>query len=221
MTLTGQVRLFQNPESGQTVALIGGVELPTGSTGDKDLEGNSFETEFQPGSGSVDLQLGGAFSQPLGPANFDSIVLYIFANVGTQDIDLGDIAVSLQRRALVQRHWASPAGHDAPGPAAHDHGPTLDLILELNGEWSVKEEQNGVIDPDTGGQHTLCLAGSPRRWRRSSGLRVARHSGLQLLQRHPVGARLADRLGLFVEFALSPLGQGHAGRPDLLGGAQR
>jgi len=161
LTLTGQVRLFQNPQTGQTIAIIGGVELPTGSTGDKDLEGNSFETEFQPGSGSVDLQLGGAFSQPLGPVGFDTSGLYIFANEGTQDIDLGDRF--LYNASLSFRALGEPAAHDEPGAPPHEHGPTLDLIIELNGEWSDKEEQNGVIDPDTGG-NTLYV---------SPGLRVS------------------------------------------------
>ena len=155
LTLTGQVRLFKNPATGQTIALIGGIELPTGSTGDKDLEGNTFEAEFQPGSGSVDLQLGGAFSQPLGPVNFDSSVLYIFSNEGTQDIDLGDRF--LYNASFSFRALGEPAHQDAPGAPPHEHRPTLDLIVELNGEWNDKEEQNGVIDPDTGG-HTLYVS---------------------------------------------------------------
>lgn len=161
VTLSAQARLFQNPQTGQTIAIIGGIELPTGSTGDKDLEGNSFEAEFQPGSGSVDLQLGGAFSQPLGRLGFDASGLYIFVNEGTQDIDLGDRF--LYNASFSYRVVGAPGGHDAPGAAPHDHGPTLDLMLELNGEWSDEEEQNGVIDPDTGG-NTLYL---------SPGLRVA------------------------------------------------
>ncbi len=156
LTLTGQVRLYQNPETGKTIAIVGGVKLPTGSTGDKDLEGHSFETEFQPGSGSVDLQLGGAVSHPMGPLSLDASTLYIFVNEGAQDVDLGDRFQ--YNAALAYRVAGESPGHahdnSAPG---HPHGPTLDLILELNGEWSDKEVVTGVTDPDTGG-NTLYLS---------------------------------------------------------------
>ncbi len=161
LTLTGQVRLYRNPETGQAIALIGGIELPTGSTGDKDLEGNSFEAEFQPGSGAVDLQFGGAFTQPIGPVTFDASTLYVFANEGTQDVDLGDRF--LYNASLSYRLFGEAQHHDEPGAQPHSHGPSLDVIVELNGEWSDKEEASGVIDPDTGG-NTLYL---------SPGLRVA------------------------------------------------
>lgn len=156
LTLSTQVRLFQNPDTGQTIALIGGVKLPTGSTGDKDLEGNSFEAEFQPGSGSVDLQLGGAYRQPVGPLTFDSSVLYIFVQEGTQDVDLGDrflYNAALSFRVLGE----APVHHHSAAASDHPHGPTLDLVVELNGEWSDKEVDSGIVDPDTGG-NTLYLS---------------------------------------------------------------
>ena len=163
LTLTGQVRLYQNPQTGQAIAIIGGIELPAGSTGDKDLEGNSFEAEFQPGSGSVDLQLGGAFTQPVGPLTFDASTLYVFSNEGTQDVNLGDrflYNAALSYRALGQ---GESHHHQINEVVPHSHRLAVDLIIELNGEWSDNERDSGVVDPDTGG-NTLYL---------SPGLRVA------------------------------------------------
>jgi len=88
----------------------------------------------------------------MGPFNFDSSVLYIFVQEGTQDVDLGDRF--LYNAALSFRVLGETGDHHQGADAAsqpHAHGPTLDLVIELNGEWSDKEIDGGVVDPDTGG----------------------------------------------------------------------
>ena len=54
-----------------------------------DAQGLLFEAEFQPGSGSWDFLLGGAFTQRFGAWSFDANVLGIIAGRGTQDTNLG------------------------------------------------------------------------------------------------------------------------------------
>jgi len=161
--LTAQLRVHHDPQTGDAVSVLGGVKLPTGSTGDKDLEGNTFEAEFQPGSGSVDFELGAAAIHPMGPWALHTSALYIFVQEGTQDIDLGDRF--LYNGAVTYRLFGEEQGHhhDSGASPSHGHGPSLDLALELNGEWSKKEVDSGITDPDTGG-NTIYL---------SPGVRVA------------------------------------------------
>ena len=161
--LTAQLRLFHNPGTGQAVSVLGGVKLPTGTTSDKDLEGNSFEAEFQPGSGSVDFELGAAANHPMGPWALHTSALYVFVQEGTQDVDLGDRF--LYNGAVTYRLFGEEPGHhhDSGASPSHGHGASLDLVLELNGEWSEKEVDSGITDRDTGG-NTIYL---------SPGVRVA------------------------------------------------
>ena len=161
--LSAQLRFYHDAQTGDAFSVLGGVKLPTGSTGDKDLEGNTFEAEFQPGSGSVDFELGAAAIHPMGPWALHTSALYVFVQDGTQDVDLGDRF--LYNGAVTYQLIGSEPDHHHHGAAnqPHDHGPSLDLVLELNGEWSEKEVDSGITDPDTGG-NTVYL---------SPGVRVA------------------------------------------------
>ena len=175
MTVLGQARFFNNAASGTEVALLLGVRLPTGRTDVRDRQGERFETEFQPGSGSVDPLLGMAFTQRFGAWSFDSNVLYAFAGEGAQQTNLGDrfqyntaVSYRLVGSALAPALTIAPVhlrtrpqGGDGPGHK-HDHShegvpakPTpqwlVDLVLELNGEWHDKQVVAGVVDPNSGG----------------------------------------------------------------------
>jgi hypothetical protein len=139
-------------------------------------EGERFDAEFQPGSGSWDGLFGLAVTQGFGPWSFDSNVLYMLVNKGVLDTDLGDRF--LFNAALSYRLMGGDAGaappmrlgalpdpmwHGGPGAHAHAHHeeaparPALDLVLELNGEWHAKEVEAGVKDPNSGGT-TLYLS---------------------------------------------------------------
>jgi hypothetical protein len=67
-----------------------GVKTPTGTTDERDNEGELFETEFQPGSGSWDPLIGLAVTRGFGRWSLDSNVLYSLATEGVQQTDLGD-----------------------------------------------------------------------------------------------------------------------------------
>jgi len=139
LTALGQWRFFNNQATGTQAAVLFGLKAPTGRTRVYDRQGERFETEFQPGSGSYDPLAGLALSQHLGRWSFDTNVLYVFANKGAQRTNLGDrfqynAALSYrlfgsgveEARAVEAGPPAAymHAGHDHHAPAArHDHTP--------------------------------------------------------------------------------------------------
>jgi hypothetical protein len=174
LTLLGQYRFYNNRAAQLEMAALLGVRLPTGKVNAVSNEGERFEAEFQPGSGSLDGLFGLAFTKRLGAWSFDANVLYQLTGTGTQHTDLGDrllynTAVSYRLYGGVpgsngRMHAGLSEPIDQPmyhgGPKAHDHdhaeppaprGPALDLMLELNGEWHDHQRVGGVSDPNSGG----------------------------------------------------------------------
>ncbi len=174
LTLLGQYRFYNNRATRSEAALLLGVKAPTGVTDRSNNQGEPFDAEFQPGSGSWDGLFGLAYTQRFGPWSLDVSALYVLVTTGIQDTDLGDrvlynAAISYRLMpgapALAPMKLGAlpePMWHGGPGTHQHSHqeptaAPTLDLVLELNGEWHAKEVQSGVKDPNSGG-NTLYLA---------------------------------------------------------------
>src|SRR4051812_41251167 len=138
LTVLGQWRFINNQVTGTQAAVLFGLKAPTGRTRVYDRQGERFETEFQPGSGSYDPLAGLALSQPLGRWSFDTNVLYVFANRGAQRTNLGDrfqYNAALSYRLFGSTVEETPggeagpsvaymhAGHDHPPAARHEHAP--------------------------------------------------------------------------------------------------
>ena len=173
VTLLGQYRFHNNAQAGTSAAVLFGFKAPTGVTNRRDAAGELFEAEFQPGSGSWDGLLGAAFTKRLGRWSFDVGGLYWLITKGTQDTNLGDrflfgTAVSyrlvgaigsskeielheycMQPRNQLQEHCLYHANHDHSDMKKTPY--TLDLVLELNGEWHDKQRIAGIPDPNSGG----------------------------------------------------------------------
>lgn len=151
LTLLGQYRFLHNRSTRTEAALLLGVKTPTGRTNIEDSFGERFETEFQPGTGSWDGLFGLAMTQRRGAWSFDANVLYQLATEGALDTDLGDRF--LYNVAVTYRLTGGPDSgrghkhHEAPDIPAH----TLDLMLELNGEWHGHTVEAGVRDPFSSG----------------------------------------------------------------------
>ena len=142
-------------------ALLGGIKLSTGETDERDHEGALFETEFQPGSGSVDPLLGLAVTRRFGSASLSASVLGVFTTEGSQDTELGDIrtynlgyAYRLGGEAPRER---DAAGAEPGQPAAA--GTAWDLILELNSVHRQAETIDGTKDPNSGGTRVFLSPG--------------------------------------------------------------
>ena len=139
------------------------LRTPTGKTGERDDQGELFEAEFQPGSGSWDPMLGIALSRAQGRWSVDGNVLYTIATEGTQHTDLGDrfhyngaVTYRLKGGDAEAAHEAMPHSHNGQSHH-HDHAPlsptglVIDAVLELNGEWQAKQDVAGETDPNSGG----------------------------------------------------------------------
>lgn len=135
LTVLAHYQFLREQDRGFEAALQLGIKAPTGDTGETDAEGNVFDAEFQPGSGSWDPIIGVAVTKGVGKVYLDASFLYILATEGTQDTDLGD---ALAYNAAVSYR-------------AYEGDASLDLILEANGIWRDREEIGGVEDPNSGG----------------------------------------------------------------------
>ncbi len=165
VTALAHYRFLNNAASGTELALLAGFKAPTGKTSSTTREGERFEAEFQPGTGSWDGLIGLAVTQRLGRLAFDANILYVAVSEGTQNTDLGDrlqynAALSYRLTgsdAAAARMNAGAHHHDAASPP-HSHGenrapsgPQLDAILELNGEWHDRQDIAGETDANSGG----------------------------------------------------------------------
>jgi hypothetical protein len=173
VTMLGQYRFHNNTQAGTSAAVLFGFKAPTGNTSQRDTAGQLFEAEFQPGSGSWDGLFGAAFTKRAGRWSFDVSGLYWLISTGTQNTNLGDrflfgTAVSyrligatgsskemelheycMQPRNQLQEHCLYHANHDHSDMMKTPY--TLDLVLELNGEWHDKQRIAGIPDPNSGG----------------------------------------------------------------------
>ena len=177
VTFLGQYRFFNDKKTQTEAAVLLGVKAPTGLTNRYDNQGELFDAEFQPGTGAWNGLFGFAVTKRFGSWSLDGNVLYILSSTGTLDTDLGDrflynAAISYRvtgSGSEKNRHGQSmKLGADLPepmyhgGPKAsptHSHeepaaspAPTLDLVLELNGELHQKQVTSGVVDQNSGGK---------------------------------------------------------------------
>jgi hypothetical protein len=166
-------------------ALIGGLKMPTGSTHRHSKEGERLETEHQPGSGSWDPLLGGAFGATLGPVNFSASALYQFSGKGAQHTQLGDRAaggVALSHRFGPPEHHHEETGHHHEEATAHrPHGhSSWDAVVELTGEWEGRQRVAGEQEADSGGKSVWLSPGA--RFNSANGLSVAASVGIPVWQ---------------------------------------
>ena len=178
LTLFGQYR-FYGQDTGLQASFLTGIKTPTGKTGERDDQGELFEAEFQPGSGSWDPMLGLALTRAQGRWSVDGNVLYTIATEGTQHTDLGDrfhyngaVTYRLKGGDAEAAHEAMPHSHNGQSHH-HDHAPlsptglVIDAVLELNGEWQAKQDVAGETDPNSGGNVVFLSPGvrvASNRW---------------------------------------------------------
>jgi hypothetical protein len=170
LSVIGKYRFLNDSFNNQEAALLVGLEMPTGTTSKRNLQGERFETEHQPGSGSWDPLVGLAYTKRIGKMSFDTSVLYKVATKGTQATRLGDqffynAALSYRIKDTADEQVGSHHHYHSGEHAHHHHdealhafsGTNVDLIMELNGEWQDKQKIAGVVDHNSGG-NTLYLS---------------------------------------------------------------
>ena len=165
-TFYGQYRFWNNANEEVNAALLFGIKTPTGRTDAKSVEGERFETELQPGSGSWDLFTGLAASRSAGRVGFDTNILYTFANEGSQNTTLGDV-FNYNFALSVHARGNETDQHAHLDEKAHEHSDTVwDFIFELNGDWREKVEKPGGTDNNTGGNIIYLSAATRASWGR-------------------------------------------------------
>lgn len=138
----GKYRIYTIDSPGATsrLSILGGLEIPTGRSGDSDSVGKLTRT-FQTGSGSWDLILGAAFSNQTLDDEWDYNLTYQF-NTEAHNFEFGDIlkyTIAYQKRLLP---WELP-----------DEGlyTQFNAALELNGEWKQRNrDESGSVDASGG-----------------------------------------------------------------------
>ncbi|MCA9399233.1 MAG: transporter [Candidatus Omnitrophica bacterium] len=148
ITLLGKYRVHTKNFPGATsrLSLLGGLELPTGRSGDSDSVGKLSRT-LQIGSGSWDPILGAAYTHQSLNNEWDYNFTYQF-NTEAHDFEFGDILkynIAYQKRLLP---WELP-----------DEGlyTQVNAVLELNGEWKQKNHDESGSIADSGG-NTIYLS---------------------------------------------------------------
>lgn len=162
-TMYVQYRFLHDEAADRHLSAITGMKMPTGDTDIRADEGYLLAAHHQAGSGSWDPMIGLAYTQGMGRWSFDASALYLFANDGVRNSNLGDIfnynaAVSYR---LLGAHEDDVAHHDG---VAHEHPTTLDLILEANGDFRDEVVENDLVDTNTGGNLIFLSGGTRLAW---------------------------------------------------------
>lgn len=136
-TLTGD----KAPES---IAVLGGINAPTGTTSIRDKSGFLFSAADQPGSGAWTPFSGLAFTKKWDKLQISSDLFYTQATEGAQRYTIGS-TFYYDFAAVFELYQAKGTNLQ------------LDGILELNGGYAFQDTMAGTVDPDSGG-NTIYLS---------------------------------------------------------------
>lgn len=146
--LLGRYQVFQSDRPGETfrAQILGGLKVPTGRDDARDSLGR-LPQPLQLGSGSYDPVLAGVFTWQRLQWQVDFDLGYKF-NTSANGFRFGD---TLTHNAAFQ-YRLSPRILPDTGVPAFVYG-----VLELNGTWAQRSEQNGARIGDSGG-YTLFVS---------------------------------------------------------------
>ncbi|MHA7821085.1 MAG: transporter [Erythrobacter sp.] len=178
------------------LALIAGLSIPTGETSERTSDGDRFETEFQPGSGSWDPRAGLAIGTNIGPLSASASAIYTLRTEGSQDTNRGD---HLGFNAGLS--WRLGQGSHVHDDGTFERHAALDLILELNGEWEERERVGVNRDPNSGGTQISVAPGlrysSANGWAIYTSVGIPVHEDLNGVQNE---TNIRFRLGVGLNF---------------------
>jgi hypothetical protein len=163
LTTFAQYRFLHDEAAERHLSAIAGLRMPTGETGVLMNDGQVFSPHHQPGSGAWDPMFGLAFTQGAGRWSFDANVLFLFAQEGARDSNLGDV---FNYNAAVSYRLLGACSEDEPHEpgVTHEHPTTLDLIFEANGDARGRVYEEGFIDANTGGNLVFLSGGARLSW---------------------------------------------------------
>lgn len=149
--LFSQYRFYHATDNAEHLSAILGLQLPTGETEAKQIQGTEFELDNQPGTGAWSPLLGLAYTRNLGRFSVDSSIIYTISTQGARNYEFGDV---------FNYNFAVSYALNAPtssGLAASSNDYPWTLVLELNGERRGRDVDNGVTDGNTG-SHNLYIS---------------------------------------------------------------
>ncbi|MEQ9077859.1 MAG: transporter [Sandaracinaceae bacterium] len=135
LVAVGRYRVVR--EGDHHLALLAGIKIPTGVNRETDDEGDRLGTHNQPGTGSVDFQLGAAYTLAVGDFGLTADVI---VHVRTEGV------LGYQAGNLLQADLA----------ASYQLGPVA-LVAELNHFVSERDVEYGEV-LDNSGIHTLYVS---------------------------------------------------------------
>ncbi len=89
LNLTGIFKVLK--KGNNFIGPLAGIKFPTGVTDNKTPEGEKFEPEMQPGSGSFDPSMGTAFQYRIQRVIFHGNAIYTIRTRGAQDFRFGNL----------------------------------------------------------------------------------------------------------------------------------
>lgn len=153
--LRARYHLLSQEHAAADLGLGVAIKAPTGETGEREDEGGSFETEFQPGSGSFDYDFSIAAGRDFGPWAINAAAEYTLVTEGAQDTNLGD---TFTASTAVSRGWDVSGGHN------------LTLIAELLYIDQEAERIGDETDINSGGRQLFIAPGARFNTRQGFGI---------------------------------------------------
>ncbi|KTD11895.1 hypothetical protein Lgra_1353 [Legionella gratiana] len=129
-----------------SLSFISGINAPTGKTTARDNTGTLFAASDQPGSGAWTPFAGIIISRQFSKFSLGANLIYTQGIEGEQHTTLGSI-YDYNVATVLELYRSEQAKLDFDG------------ILELNGEYAVKDNIAGVPDPNSGGNFINLLLG--------------------------------------------------------------
>ncbi|OEH48879.1 hypothetical protein lpari_00126 [Legionella parisiensis] len=137
-------RLVDETKHPVSLALISGVNAPTGKTTTRDNNGILFSASDQPGSGAWTPFAGIIISKQFKRFSLSSNLIYTQSTQGTQETTLGSV-LDYNFAAVLELNEQSKFH--------------IDGIIEFNGEYIAKDDIAGVTDQNSGGHSIFYYPG--------------------------------------------------------------
>ncbi|WP_454783246.1 transporter [Legionella sp. WA2022007384] len=139
-------RLLDEEKHPASLALLSGINTPTGKTTVRDNYGVLFSAADQPGSGAWTPFAGIIISKQFKKLSLSSNLIYTQSTEGTQQTTLGSL-------------WDYNFGTVIELYKSEQKKLHIDGIIEINGEYAAKDNIEGLIDPNSGGNSIFLLPG--------------------------------------------------------------
>ena len=118
------------------LGITGGVKFPTGETKNNNFQGERFEVELQPGTGSYDYPIGIVYRHTISPIVLSGNVSYVIKTKGSQEFQYGDLFFA----SLNADYTLNP----------QSKAFQTNVALEMNIHHEQKQTDHGVKKEDSG-----------------------------------------------------------------------